>query len=114
MTNWQQAYDLLNAAMAEGLGKGATVWFETVRDRERFRMTLYSRKASEKRKSRALFAPSDPEYDTHPWGEVEIVRIEWPSADTDDGSPHGLWIGRARPTPPIAGGKTLDEARRGC
>ena len=112
MTNWQQAYDLLNAAMAEGRGKGATVWFETARDRERCRTAVYSRKASEKRKSRTLFAPSDPEYDTHPWGEVEVVRLN--SGEDWEGSKWGLWIGRAKPTPPIAGGKTLDQARRGC
>ncbi len=94
-------YDLMNEALTQEPGVGVALDFGAWNDRESMVFALYNRRALEKRRSRKMFAPSDPEYDSHPWGTVQIRRIGNTS----------LWIGRAK-EPKRRDNVALDNAEK--
>ncbi len=94
-------YDLLNEAMTQEEGLGVALDFSSWNERESMVYALYNRRALEKRRSRKLFAPSEPEYDSHPWSMVQVRRIGNTS----------LWIGRAK-EPKRRDNVTLDTAEK--
>ncbi len=66
--------EVLYRALGFEPGKGMKISFPDKHTRERFRWRLYSAMATEAKASKRYCASDDPEWGTHPWMNVVVMR----------------------------------------
>ncbi len=79
------AKEVLYRALSHKPGSGVKLCFIHPAERDRFRWRCYAAMSAEVRASKRELEPSDPEWGTHPWQEISVLR----QGKLD------LWIGRA-------------------